>query len=98
MAVGVEPIQERADAATRQSNTRIGGAVIKIDGVLIRANRVTAGKYDVLHISVAFIVRLGRKHPGIPANQALVRFLKVEQSQAEPIDREIGRASCRERV
>ena len=42
---------------------------------------------------MAFIVRLGRKHPGIPANQALVRFLKVEQSQAEPIDRAGRRSS-----
>src|SRR6266478_5855047 len=86
MAIRVQPGQEIANAAVRQRNARIGGAVVEVDGVLIRCHRIAAGKHDVLNISMTFVVRFGRKHPGIPANQAFFWFLKIEEGETQPID------------
>ena len=74
MAVGVQPGQERANAAVRQSNAGIGRAVIEIDRVPICCHRVAARKYHVLDISLTFVLRFGRKHPGVSADQAFFRL------------------------
>src|SRR5258707_1490333 len=81
MTVGVQPAQQTANAALRQSNTGIVSAAIEIDTVPIRRDGIAAGKYDVLDISVTLVFRLVRKHPGIPAGQTFVGFLKIEESQ-----------------
>ena len=85
MAIHVQPGQKRANAAARQRNARISGAVIEIDGVPVGGHRIATRKYDVLNISVTFVFRFGRKHPGIPSNQAFFRLFKIEEGQAEPI-------------
>src|SRR5260370_40869761 len=78
MSIGIEPTQKRADAAVRQSNTRIGSAVIEIDGVPVCCDGVAAGEYDILHVSVTFVVCFRRKHPRISPDQAFFRLLKGE--------------------
>ena len=86
MAIRVQPGQEIANAAVRQRNARIGGAVVEIDGVAIRCQRIAARKHDVLHVAMTFIFRFRRKHPRIPPNQAFFWLLKVEESQPQPVD------------
>jgi len=84
MAVGVQPAQQRANAAVCQRNTRIGSAVVEIDCVPIFRHRIAARKYDVLNISLPFILRFRRKHPGIPTAQAFVRLLRLKVDTREP--------------
>ena len=86
MAVCVQPGQKAANAAARQRDARIGGAVVKIDGVSIGCHRVAARKHNVLHIAMTLVVRLRRKDPGISSNQALVGLFQIKEGQAKPID------------
>jgi hypothetical protein len=57
--VKVEPIQTSANAAVRQTNIGISGAMIEIDRVPVRSNGETAAKYDILEIP--YPVSLTRK-------------------------------------
>src|SRR6266403_446506 len=85
VAVGIEPAQKRADAAMRQCDTRISGTVVEIDRVPVCCDGVAAGEYDILDVSVTFVIRFRGEHPRISAGQALFRLLKVEQRQAQPV-------------
>src|SRR6266436_1705244 len=50
-------------------------------------------KHDVLNISMTFVFRLGRKHPGVPSNQTFIRLFKIEEGKPEPVYRTRGRSS-----
>src|SRR5205809_577675 len=93
MAIGVQPGQEITNTAVRQRYTRIGGAVVEVDGVPIRCQRIAARKHHVLDVAMTFIFRFRRKHPRIPPNYAFFWLLKVEESQPQPVDGTRGRAS-----
>ena len=41
---------------------------------------------NVLDIATTLVLRLGCKHPGVPADQTLIRLLKIEESQTQPVD------------
>ena len=86
MAIRVQPGQQFANAAAGQRDAGIGGTVIEIDGVTVGCHGVAARKDDVLNISVTFVVRFGREHPGIAAIQAFVRLFKIEERETEAID------------
>jgi hypothetical protein len=81
MAVGIEPAQEGAYATVCQSNTGIGSPVIEIDRVTVSGHCVATRKDNVLDIAMTLILRLRREHPGIAADQTLIRLLKIEESQ-----------------
>src|SRR5437667_12198108 len=93
MAIDVQPGQKTANTPVRQRNARIGGTIVEIDGVPIRSQRIAARKNHVLHIAMTFIFGFRRKHPRIPPNQAFFWLLKVEESEAQPVDGTRGRAS-----
>src|ERR1700722_570175 len=78
VAVGVEPVQKRADAAVRQSDTGVSGAVVEIDRVAVRRDGVATREHDVLNISKTLGVGLRSKHPGISSDQAFVRLLEIK--------------------
>src|SRR2546423_10289226 len=93
MAIRFQPGQQIANTAVRQRNARIGGAVVEVDGVPIRCQRIAARKHPVLNVAMTFIFRFRRKNPRIPANQAFFWLLKVEESQPQPVDGTRRRAS-----
>lgn len=78
MAICVEPGQETADAAVGQGDARICGTVIEIDRVAVCSNGIATGKYDVLNISPALVVRFGGEHPGISTDKTLLRLFQIK--------------------
>jgi hypothetical protein len=62
-----EPCQKAANTSGCQCNRGIAGAVVQIDCVSIRADRLPAREDDILHISVALIVGLRPEDPGVSA-------------------------------
>ncbi len=73
-----------------QCNARIRGTVVKIDRIAIRRHRIATRKYDVLNISMTFVFRFGRKHPGIPSNQTFIRLFQIEEIISQPLGVSIG--------
>jgi hypothetical protein len=55
-----EPAKQTSLASGRERDTRIGGPVVEIDGVVVRADRTAAGKHDVADVSVALVFGLTR--------------------------------------
>ena len=87
MAIYVQPRQKTANATVRQRYARIGGTVVQIDGVPILRHGVATWKHNVLNISAAFVVRFGRKHPGVASDQAFFGLFEVKQGKTESVDR-----------
>ncbi len=86
MAVGFEPCEQCADAAMRERDARIRSAIIKIDRVSIGRDCVSTWKHNVLHVSLAFVFRFGRKHPRIAAHQAFFRLHRYRRARV-PADK-----------
>src|SRR5438067_1048982 len=84
-SIGVQPIEQGANATASQGNRAVRSSVINIDGVAIGLRRVSAGKHNVVHVAVALVVGLRAKDPRIASQQALFRILKVEQCEAQPV-------------
>jgi hypothetical protein len=78
MAIRIQPGQKAPNAAARQRNARIRGAIVEIDSVSVRGHRIATREHDVLNISVAFVVSFGGKHPGITSNQAFFWLFKIK--------------------
>lgn len=93
MAVGVQPGQEATNAPVCQSNARIRGAVVEIDGVAVCSNGIATGEHDVLNISVAFVIRFGGEHPGISTDQTFLGLFEIEKGQTETIYGTGGRSA-----
>src|SRR5208283_3000449 len=86
MAMCIQPGQQSAYAAVRQGDTRIRGAIVKIDGVSILRHGIAARENHVLNIPMPFVVRLWGEHPGIATNQTTFGLLKIKEGQTKPID------------
>src|SRR5687768_11617700 len=80
-AIAIEPVQELANAAGCQGDAGIRRPVVEVDRVLVGANRVAAGEGDVGDVAFALVAGLGSEDPRIPAQQAVIRSLEVEERQ-----------------
>ena len=78
MAISIQPIQKRLNAALCQRNAGIGRAVANIDGVPVRRQRISAREYDVLHIAASLVFGLGPEDPGVSPKQAVLGLLKID--------------------
>ena len=78
MAISIQPIQKRLNAALCQGNAGIGRTVVDIDGVPVRPQRISAREYDVLHIAASFVIGLGPEDPGVSPKQATLGLLKID--------------------
>ena len=83
--IQVESGQQPTDAPGCQRNAGIAGAVIQIDRVSIRADRLSAGEDDIFHIPVTLVLSLRPEHPRVSALQADARILKVKQRRAQTV-------------
>src|SRR5205807_7825876 len=87
----VEPMQQRADAARREGDARICGAVVEIDRVAVGVERVAAGERDVAHVPLALVQSLGTEDPRIATRETAFRVLQCEQRNAEAVKTPSGR-------
>ena len=74
------------DAARGQRNAGVGRTVIQIDRISIRADGLPAGEDNILDVSTALIPGSWTEDPGIPALQADLRLLQIEERQPQAID------------
>src|SRR5271165_1862814 len=86
VAICIQPSQQSPNAAVCESDARIRSSVVEIESVAVRCQRVPTWKDHVLHIAAVFVVRFGRKYPGIPSNQAFFGLFEIEQGQTKPVD------------
>jgi hypothetical protein len=84
--VSVQPGEKTADAAPGKRNAGVGSAIIKIDGVPVRADGLSAGENDVIDVSDTFIGGFRSEYPGISALQANLWLLQIEEREAKAIN------------
>ena len=78
----LQPVENLADAARRQRDACLRGAVVEIQRFAIIRNGVAAGKGDVRDVAVSFVRRFRSEDPFVPAHQQLHRLLEIEQRRA----------------
>ncbi len=59
----LKPLQHPANTAGGQAYACIRRAVIEVDGVAVRRNRLSARKHDVVHVSPLFVDFLRAEDP-----------------------------------
>jgi hypothetical protein len=65
IGVRIQPQKQSTGAAGRHRDAFVRCAVIKVNRVSILANRLSAGKYDVVDIPFSFIPSFRTKYPGV---------------------------------
>ena len=86
VAICIQPSQQGANAAVCEGDARIRSSVVEIDSVAIRCQCVPTWEDHVLYIAAVFVVRFGRKYPGIPSYQAFFGLFEIEQGQTKPVN------------
>jgi membrane-associated phospholipid phosphatase len=64
-SVGIQPIEQRANASSSQGNRAVSSSVVNVEAVAIGVHRVPAGKHNIIDVAVALVVGLGPKDPRI---------------------------------
>ena len=76
--IRIQPGEECADAAGGQCHARIAGSVVKVDRISIRADSLSAGKYDILDVSLSLVRSFWTEHPRVSPFQADIWLFEVE--------------------
>lgn len=80
--VRFEPCEQRTYAARGDGHTGIRCAVIQVDRVSVRADRLSAGEYNVADISAALVRSFWTKHPGVSSLQADIWTIEIKEGKA----------------
>lgn len=84
-AVALKPVQQSADAGSRDRDTGVGGAVVEVHRVAIRRDGVAARENNVCHVPLTFVHFRRPENPCVTSQQAPLWRVEVKQGQTEAV-------------
>src|ERR1035437_2321548 len=84
--IRLQPGEQTTDAAGGHRHAGICRSVIKMNGVSIRADGLSARKHNSLHVSAQLIWCFRAEHPGVRPLQAYIWMFQIEERQTQAIN------------
>src|ERR1035437_3014331 len=84
--IRLQPGEKTTDAAGGHRHAGICRTVIKVDGVSICADGLSARKHNSLHVSAQLIRGFRAEHAGVSPLQAYIRMFQIEERQTQAIN------------